>query len=167
VNQTPTIVKTTEQAKAHNGVAYRWDESPAAALTATTGSILLGVTTPAASGSFAGAVLRVGGSTQAVSRVQVFTGTTHTGGTARTPVNVNRQSGVSSTLTVVATPTGGADGTLLSEFYVGPGEFEDREFVLAPNTKYLVRLLNHTSAAANFATLRVSFYEVARLDQIQ
>lgn len=167
MKQSAEVVKQIDQAKLHAGIRYQWNESPTAALTASTGEILLLVTTPVASATFQAASLRISGNCQAVSRLQFFSSTTRTGGTGRTPTNLSGLSTAVAQVTIASGPTGGADGTNLEEFYVGVNDFQGTEYILAPNTKYLVRLLNHTASATNFATLRLDFYEITKLDQIQ
>jgi hypothetical protein len=164
----PLNTASFDQARVFQGLSYQWDESPGSALVATTGNILVGVTTPAVGPAFQGAVLVVGASAQGQCRLTIFSGTTHTGGTGRTPVNRSRLAGTSSSVAISATPSGGADGTLLSDRVVPPNVqwFDPAPIVLAPNTKYLFRLLNLT-AATNFATLSLNFVEVPRLELIQ
>ena len=81
--------------------------------------------------------------------VQIFEGTTaSSNGTAVTRLNRNRNSTNTSTTLAFHTPTITADGTKMSEKYLGSEGFKestgqgvrgDSEFILKRNTKYLVR----------------------------
>lgn len=98
--------------------------------------------------------------TGAVSLIEAPTVTT--GATAVTPVNLNRQSANTAASVVKSNPTGISGGTTLETIpiynYATPRqELADKEYDLAKNTTYLVKLTNNDAAEADMI-VRIIFY---------
>jgi hypothetical protein len=96
--------------------------------------------------------------------VVIYRAPTATAGTAMPVVNRNHLSALTSGVSVSHTPTGVTAGTdIVDRFLVGSGERSgslvraDAEHVLAPSTKYLIRLTG-TNVQIN---TRLLWYEVA------
>ena len=91
------------------------------------------------------------------------------GGSALTPMNHNRESGVNSATEVLEAPTVTADGLQIAQGYIGGGTgqgqsrigtdlLQANEWVLSPDTVYLVRITNGSSAD-NIIQCNLMWYE--------
>lgn len=100
----------------------------------------------------------------------VYEGATYSGGTAMTLQNKNRNSLYIPLCSVTKAPTVTATGTSFVCYYLpgatgvggtrtGSDVSEDEEWVLKPNTKYLVRFTNG-STGANLVTFSLAGYEL-------
>lgn len=101
--------------------------------------------------------------------ISVQEGAVATGGTPVVTTNRNRQSTVSSKVTLMATPTVSNAGTLVSSSFIGgvAGNPQSRQggtasggnkMVLKPNTQYLLRLTNG-STVANTIRVKMEWIE--------
>lgn len=94
----------------------------------------------------------------------IYEGTTFSAaGTAVTPINLNRTSANTLTLTTTHTPTVTTDGTLLATHHIGTGRITGgsvasaSEFVLATNEDYLLRVT--TEGNSNDIDMEFLLYE--------
>lgn len=101
--------------------------------------------------------------------ISLYEGCTVTAGATVTPYNHNRNNTAASTVTVVKTATVTADGTLITQAYIGGGTGiggsrqgsetgRENEWVLAFNTNYCIRLSNGSTGANTF-NLNSIWYE--------
>ena len=96
----------------------------------------------------------------------LYEGTTTTGGTALTGINLNRNSTNVSNSAAVLNPTISSTGTLLGSFLIiggvkkkaSGGDMSTASLVLKPLTNYLLRLTN-VSGAAQAAEMTITWYE--------
>ena len=95
---------------------------------------------------------------------EIFEGSTYTGGTTITEVNLNRNSGNLSSVAVVADPTITVDGTLLLDKELGGGSGSNAfggaagsELIMKFNTKYVVRITSN--AASNQVGVFIVWHE--------
>jgi hypothetical protein len=98
--------------------------------------------------------------------VELFEGTTHTGGTPQTAYDRNRNTANTPGMTIHKGPSGGADGTKIAWRKSGSGtssgklsgtSIEIAERVLKQNTKYLLRVTS--AAASNDINVVFNWYE--------
>ena len=148
-------------ANIHRGVMFVTGASDAALANNGSLEVLIQVADNDIHVAFSGAA---GGDFQ----VELFEGTTFSAaGTAATPVNRNRESGLVSTATFTTAPTITADGTTLVSGFrpggsggnaAGSSTQGFAEWELAPNTNYLARITN-VSGGAQLASMEIDFYE--------
>lgn len=109
---------------------------------------------PAASGSFAGAILSLDANVTGNARLALFESTTVSAdGAARTPQSRNRISAPTCPIGVFGGPTVTGDGTQL-ELVGAQDPVTTCEWILKPGTNYLARLTND-AAGAIAAVVRV------------
>jgi len=102
---------------------------------------------------------------EAEAHIQVYEGTTTSNdGTTVTPVNRNRNSSTTPTVSIYHTPTVTDVGTLIAGYKTGSGNKVggeirgSNELILKQNTKYLIRLTNDT-ALNNWVDYLADWYE--------
>lgn len=96
----------------------------------------------------------------------LYEGTTTTGGTALTGINLNRNSTNVGNAAAVLNPTISSTGTLLGSFLIiggvkkkaSGGDMSTTSLVLKPLTNYLLRLTN-VSGVAQAAEMTITWYE--------
>ena len=102
---------------------------------------------------------------EAEMELYLYEGATISSGSAVTPINRNRNSSNTSGMTVVSGPTVGATGSLLVKQKAGSGKKiggttrDANEFIFKQNTKYLFRITNVSGSDAQFASIRITWYE--------
>jgi len=96
----------------------------------------------------------------------LYEGVTATAGSAVVAYNRDRNNLTAATVVVTSTPTAITEGTtVIRSFHIGSGKTTgggDRaahEFILKKNTKYLFRLTNAISNAANYMAVKLDWYE--------
>ena len=102
-----------------------------------------------------------------ITTVDLYEGTSLTGGTPITVFNNNRNSSNTAGMTVAHTPSGSGDGTKIYTYKFGNGSTPqtstggfvepDQEIVLKKNTKYLLRVTSGTNA--NSLSVDMYWYE--------
>lgn len=164
LGESNTAIRTIDAAhqRTHEGemfvVGYRWEGS------ADNATVSLSLTIP--TGVSAHTIWEVGSTGK--SYLDVFRGSTVTGGTAMTPTNKNRSSTKATTVTVIRDGTISATGTLMFPDLIGSGAKGtvggtggvSYEFVLNAGEQYLFRLQNKAGAVADMA-MNIQFYDTA------
>jgi len=112
--------------------------------------------------------LTFSGSSEGNAELQFYEGTTTSDdGTSVTPQHMDRTSNVPTSITTFHTPTVTAVGTLVYDRWIVAGDGggadggrlrSNREWILAPNTNYMVRVINRAGNNQH-ADASVSFYE--------
>lgn len=100
---------------------------------------------------------------EAEATVEIYEGSTFTGGTSITPVNRNRNSSLVDFLTVVHSPSVTTDGTKIYGKRIGSGRStggsagRSKEFVLRNNETYLLRITNEVTTD-NYVNAEIDYY---------
>ena len=124
------------------------------------------ITFAIASGSGTRMHMTIGGICGGDGEIQLYEGSTVTGGTAKTAIARSRQGSITSDTAILLDPTITTLGTQLFEELVaggvkkraGGGSGESSQFLLAPLTTYIIRLQN-VSGSSQYATLELEWYE--------
>ena len=143
----------------HSGDSFTWSESTDVG--ASTDFDLV-VTTP---NTTTWAHMTYSIISEAEGEIQIYENCTPTtDGTARTPLNRNRNSAGVATATVQRIPTLATPGSLIEVIHFGSGKSvggdnrEASEWILKQNEDYLFRVINATSSA-NQMTIKFDWYE--------
>ena len=91
--------------------------------------------------------------------VEIFEGSTYTGGTTINAINMDRNSSATDHMTIVHSPTVTDEGTLLDIQYLGgsgfhadvPGLTQSTPMALKVNTKYIIKVTNTSGDASKIA----------------
>lgn len=140
------VVISEEHHAVHEGLAYVASGGATLALSAVKDIL---IATPNDAENLVHLLIQVRGSGE--SNVLFYEAPTTSVGTPVTPRNRNRNASDTTAVTVLDTPTVTAVGTLLLEEHFGSGRQtggetrSEGEFVLKPNTKYLIRITSEAN----------------------